>query len=179
MTNWECVQYETPGGEHQPPMTISTDIPNLQLVALTPDDAKDYYDLVDRNRRHLTQHGDWTDHGEATPESVRESLHTADGRDARFGIRLDGQLIGRADLNARTFGNFVLGYWLGSQYTGRGYATAACKALIAYGKAELSATTIYAGVTKGNAKSEAVLARLGFQTVEDRGTYTLFTLPLT
>jgi ribosomal-protein-serine acetyltransferase len=150
----------------------------MRLVAISPDDADVYYALVDCNRRHLTQHGDWTDLGEATPESVRESLHTPDGPTTQFGIWLDGQLIGRADLNPRTPGNFVLGYWLGSQFTGKGYAKAACKALIAYGKAELGATTIYAGVTKGNTRSEAVLSRLGFQAVADRGTYTRYMLPL-
>jgi RimJ/RimL family protein N-acetyltransferase len=106
------------------------------------------------------------------------SLHTPDDRPTQFGIWLDGQLIGRADLNPRTPGNFVLGYWLGSQFTGKGYATAACQALIAYGKAELDATNIWAGVTKGNAKSEALLARLGFHAVADQGTYTRFKLPL-
>ena len=85
-------------------------------------------------------------------------------------------MIGRVDLIPRTPGDFVLGYWLGGEFTGKGYATEACRALIAYGKAELGATNIYAGVTKGNIKSEALLGRLGF---EDRGTYTLFTLPLT
>src|SRR5215217_8151239 len=80
----------------------------------------------------------------------------------------------QADLNARTPGNFVLGYWLGGEFTGKGYATAACKALIACGKAELGATNVYAGVTKGYAKSEALLARLGFRAIADRGTYTLF-----
>jgi RimJ/RimL family protein N-acetyltransferase len=159
-------------------MIIPTDIPNMRLVAISPDDADVYYALVDCNRRHLTQHVDWTDLGETTPESVRESLHTPDGPTTQFGIWLDGQLIGRADLNPRTPGNFVLGYWLGSQFTGKGYAKAACKALIAYGKAELGATTIYAGVTKGNTRSEAVLSRLGFQAVADRGTYTRYMLPL-
>jgi len=51
--------------------------------------------------------------------------------------------------------------------------------LIAYGQAALVAKTIWAGVTNGNAKSEAVLARLGFQAVSDQGTYTRFNLPLT
>ncbi len=158
--------------------TIATDISNLRLVAITPEDADALYDLVDRSRMHLTQHGDWTDLGEATQESVAASLHTSDGPTTQFGIWLDGKLIGRADLNPRTPGNFVLGYWLGSQFTGKGYATAACKALIVYGKAELVATTIWAGVTKGNAKSEAVLRRLGFQAVADRGTYTRYKLPM-
>jgi ribosomal-protein-serine acetyltransferase len=161
-----------------PRLTIATDIPNLRLVALTPDDAEAYYDLIDRNRGHLTQHGDWTELGEATPESAKASLDNPDGRNAQFGIWLEERLIGRADLCPRTPGNVVLGYWLGSEFTGKGYATAACKALIAHGKAALGATTVYAGVTKGNTKSEALLGRLGFRLVEDRGDYTLFRLPL-
>ena len=174
----EGVQYETEGAEPRGRTTIATAMPTLRLVTLTSADATTYYELVDRNRKHLTQHGDWTDLGEATPESVIESLHNPDGRDARFGIWLDGRLIGRADLNARTPGNVVLSYWLGHEFTGEGYATAACKALIAYGKAELGATNVYAGVTKGNTKSEALLGRLGFRAIEDRGAYTLFRLPL-
>ena len=162
-----------------PRTTIATDIPNLRLVAISPDDAEACYVLVDRNRGHLTQHGDWTELGEATPESVAASLNNFNDPATQFGIWLDGQLVGRSDLNPRTLGNFVLGYWLGAEHTGHGYATAASKALIAYGKVELGAMTIYAGVTKGNAKSEALLRRLGFQAVADRGTYTRFMLPLT
>jgi len=158
--------------------TIVTDMPNLRLMALCPEDADAYYDLVDRNRRHLTQHGDWTDLGEATPESVHADLVHFEGLNTFFGIWLDEQLIGRVDLNPRTDGNFVLAYWLGGEFTGEGYATAACQALIAYGKAELGATNIWVGVTKGNTKSEALLARLGFQAVADRATYTRFRLSL-
>lgn len=144
------------------------------LVELLPEDAAAYYALVDRNRDHLTQHGDYLDLGEATPETVREDLTDPENRNARFGVWLGEQLIGRVDLNPRTAGDFVLGYWLGGEYTGKAYATTACAALITYGQEVLGARTIWAGVTKGNAKSEAVLQRLGFQAVSDQGTYTRF-----
>ena len=137
-----------------------------------------YYALVDRNRAHLTQHGDYLDLGEATPETVAEDLADPENRNARFGIWLDDQLIGRVDLNPRTAEDFVLGYWLGGEYTGKGYATAACTALIAYGQEALGARTMWAGVTKGNVKSEAVLQRLGFRAVSDQGAYTRFNRPL-
>jgi RimJ/RimL family protein N-acetyltransferase len=162
-----------------PRIDIATDVPALRLVALSPDDADPLYALIDRSRRHLTQHGDWTDLGEGTPESVQASLGEPDDQGTRFGIWLEEQLIGRDDQSPRAAGNFVLGYWLGSEFTGKGSATAACRALIAYGKAELGATAIYAGVTKGNVKSEALLARLGLVVLEDRGSYTLFRLTLT
>ncbi|HEX5501962.1 MAG TPA: GNAT family N-acetyltransferase [Thermomicrobiales bacterium] len=151
----------------------------MRLVALSPDDAGAYYALVDRNRGHLTQHGDYAELGRATPASVIEDLRDPQGGNARFGIWLGDTLIGRADLSPRMPGHFVIGYWLGSEYTGRSYATRACAALIRHGRDTLGATAIFAGVTKGNAASEALLSHLGFCAIDDRGTYTLFKLPLT
>lgn len=162
-----------------PKTSITTGRVGLTLSTLTLDDAPAYYALVDRHRDHLTQHGDYADLGQATPESVAEGLGDPHDKNARFGIWLDGTLIGRADLSPRAPGHFVIGYWLGHDSTGKGYATMACRALIEYGKAELGATAIFAGVTKGNTQSEALLGRLGFRAMEDKGTYTLFTLPLT
>ena len=106
-----------------PRRAIDTDLPNLRLIALSMEDANAFYDLIDRNRMHLIQHGDWTDLGAATPESVQASLSNLDDRNAQFGLWLDGRLFGRTDLNARSPGNFVLGYWLGREFTGKGYAT--------------------------------------------------------
>jgi ribosomal-protein-serine acetyltransferase len=155
-------------------LRLPTAMPDLRLIELQPEDADAYYALVDRNRGHLTQHGDYLDLGEATPASVTEDLMDPENRNARFGVWRGEQLIGRVDLNPRTTEDFVLGYWLGGEFTGQGYATTACAALIAYGHEALGARTIWAGVTKGNAKSEAVLHRLGFAEVSDQGTYTRF-----
>ena len=155
-------------------LTLPTDLPDLRLIALAQEDAAAYFALVDRNRAHLTQHGDYLDLGEATPETVAEDLADPDNRNARFGIWRSEHLIGRVDLNPRTAEDFVLGYWLGGEYTGQGYATTACAALITYGQETLGARSIWAGVTKGNVRSEAVLRRLGFVEVSDQGTYTRF-----
>ena len=160
-------------------LTLPTAMPDLRLIELLPENAAAYYALVDRNRSHLTQHGDYLDLGEATPESVTEDLLDPENRNVRFGVWLDEQLIGRVDLNPRTTEDFVLGYWLGGEFTGNGYATTACAALITYGQKTLGARTIWAGVTKGNVQSEAVLHRLGFQEVSDQGAYTRFNRRLT
>src|SRR4051812_6010418 len=167
----EAEPAETPVAESDERTTLNTTLPHLRLVELTPDDAQAYYDLVDRNRTHLIQRGDYLDLGKATPESLAAELSDPQSRNIRFGVWLDDHLIGRVDLNPHSPGNVVLGYWLGREYTGKGYATVACRALIDYGKIALGARTAWAGVTKGNTKSEAVLARLGFQAVSDQGTY--------
>src|SRR3954469_5194337 len=111
---------------------LATAIPQLRLVELTLTDVEAYYDLVERNRAHLTQHGDYLDLGEATPESLAAELSNPENRNIRFGVWLDDHLIGRVDLNPHSPGNVVLGYWLGREYTGKGYATAACRAVIDY-----------------------------------------------
>lgn len=73
---------------------------------------------------------------------------------------------------------YGLGYWLAKEATGQGYASAALRALIGHARIDLYATDIYAGVTRGNAKSEALLERLGFLPVLDFDSYRRFHLNL-
>lgn len=146
----------------------------LTLRELTSQDAAVYYALVDANRDHLTRHGDYQDLKVATLESVTADLDSVVAGHLCFGAWYRGELVGRFDLIRRAPGNFVLGYWLGKDSTGRGFATVAGDALIQYGRKHLGATDIWAGVTKGNDASVAVLHRLGLQAVEDMGEYTRF-----
>jgi RimJ/RimL family protein N-acetyltransferase len=152
---------------------LPTRIPELVLRRLSEEDAQDYYALIDRNRDHLTSHGDYQEMREATQRSVADGL--AEPTDQfHFGIWLAHMLVGRVDLVPRERGNFVVGYWLDQEHTGHGFATAACEALIEYGESALGATDVWAGVTKGNSASEKVLERLGFERVADIVTYTRF-----
>lgn len=54
-----------------------------------------------------------------------------------------------------------LGYWLGAEHWGAGYATEACQALIDFGFTTLGLTRIYAQVLEGNRASCHVLEKLG------------------
>jgi RimJ/RimL family protein N-acetyltransferase len=56
-----------------------------------------------------------------------------------------------------------LGYWLGVDAWGKGYATEAAAALLDFGFRELVLERIYAQVLEGNAASCRVLAKLGMQ----------------
>jgi ribosomal-protein-serine acetyltransferase len=154
--------------------TIPTSRPELELRELSVGDADAYFSLVDGNRDHLGQHGDYAELNTATAESIHAELAAEYTAGVRFGAWCGDTIVGRFDLTDHHDGNYVLGYWLGRQYLGRGYATAACWALMAYARDELTATNVWAGVTKGNDASEAVLERLGFAKVQDMGTYTRF-----
>ncbi len=66
------------------------------------------------------------------------------------------------DLNPVARKTFVLGYWIGSKYTGHGYVTAACQALMDYAQRALDATEFWAGIKPARRKSAGVAERLGF-----------------
>jgi RimJ/RimL family protein N-acetyltransferase len=112
------------------------------------------------------------------PDDVAESF--ADDRPVpgRFGIRLDGRLVGRVDLVPVDPPHFGLGYWLSDTATGRGLATEAVRAVLTHARDDLAATDVFAGVTHGNAASVAVLARLGFEQVESFEAYDRYRLRL-
>jgi ribosomal-protein-serine acetyltransferase len=167
--DWTCTIFEASLPR------IDTEVKGLRLVSLGPGQVDEYYQLVDRNREHVTRHGDYEELGTATRESVLADLQDDPDGAARFGIRFKGTLIGRVDLVPRDPGNYVLGYWLDQTQTGNGFATAACRALINDTRGT-RAISIWAGVTKGNERSAKVLGHLGFEAVEDMGTYTRYRL---
>lgn len=163
---------------HKPHPDLATTMAGLKLRELTEADADEYHDMLDRNREHIARYGDHQDERRASRRGTCGDLENPPSPNIRYGVWLDGTLIGRADLTPVDPLRYSLGYWLDEWYTGRGYITAACAALIEYARAELCATDIFAGVAHGNEKSDAVLARLGFRPVAELETYTRYRLQL-
>ncbi len=155
---------------------LSTSIPGLTLRQLTAGNAPAYFALLDRNRGHLSRYGDYQDEALATLKWVSEDL--ARKVPDRFGIWLNHSLIGRVDLVHAAPPQYGIGYWIGRESTGYGYATAACRAIIQHGRCTHDATDVFAGVTHGNKASIGVLRHLGFRPITVLETYTRFRLQL-
>jgi RimJ/RimL family protein N-acetyltransferase len=149
----------------------------VSLRPLTLDDVGRYYDLVDRNRQHLTRHGDYGFLCHATLDDLRAHLAEA-SQNVRLGVWLQGELIGRIDLNPINPPRWVLGYWLDERLTGKGLMTMACRAAIGHASA-LGALELYAGVTDGNARSVRLLQRLEFEHIQDVDGRSRWRLPMT
>ena len=77
----------------------------------------------------------------------------------------DGLLIGGIGLTPQGDGCCELGYWLGFDYWGKGYATEACHALLGYASAETRFRQISANVYEGNSTSSNVLQKVGFKQI--------------
>ncbi|MBX3156972.1 MAG: GNAT family N-acetyltransferase [Deltaproteobacteria bacterium] len=54
-----------------------------------------------------------------------------------------------------------LGYWLAAAHWGHGFATEACRGIVAFGFGQLELARIYAQVLAGNAPSMRVLEKIG------------------
>ena len=81
-------------------------------------------------------------------------------------IYLKNKLIGGVSLsNQRENSKWELGYWIGEEYWGNGYAIEACENLISYFFRNTNNSTIYASHMKDNIKSKKIIIKLGFKLV--------------
>jgi len=93
----------------------------------------------------------------------RAQREAATGAEYRFGVCNEGTLIACAGVMPQENGDVELGYWVGADARGRGVATKAAVAAIAYAFDRLGAAGVGAGYFKDNPASARVLEKLGFK----------------
>ncbi len=144
-----------------------TDGAKLSLLELRH--AADVFALVDANREHLRRWLPWVDDTRTVDDSgqfIRSSLEKfAQGGGFDAGIWQDGRLAGVIGLHYINWNHrrTYLGYWLGQEFTGRGLMTRACEAVLEHCFTGLGLNCVGSAAATGNAPSNAVLRRVGFQ----------------
>ena len=78
-------------------------------------------------------------------------------------ITLDGTIIGGCGFDLRDGPAPEIGYWLGTKYWGKGYATEAVRALIDHAFTDLALPALQSSVRVTNPASRRVLEKCGFQ----------------
>src|SRR5215510_7709567 len=86
--------------------------------------------------------------------------------EVRFGIELNGHLIGGVGFYRRPSGVAELGFWLGRPWWGHGYATEAARAVVAHGVRDRRLPAFSSAHFVDNPASGRVLSKLGFTPVE-------------
>lgn len=147
------------------PIEILADSTGVRLKQFTTGDSQAIFGLIDRNRSHLSQFGDTTAEKYKTIESVEESISNPKNPDRlRFGIWDNGVLVGSVNLTPddddKTKGE--IGYYLGSEFTGKGYMIKAVTTLTEFAFKNLGYKEIYGKVHKDNIGSQKVLLKSGF-----------------
>ena len=90
----------------------------------------------------------------------------ADGTSVVFGMeeQKSGEFCGAIGLTIDSVHKHAeLGYWIGVPYWGRGYATEAARAVVAYGFEELGLNRVYARHFRTNKASGRVLQKIGMR----------------
>ncbi|MBO6689288.1 MAG: GNAT family N-acetyltransferase [Hyphomonas sp.] len=77
-------------------------------------------------------------------------------------------VIGSVGFNRTSGEAWEIGYWVDKAVQGRGVATEAARALIAWGEAEFGVTSFIAGHFQDNPASGRVLGKLGFERVGEK-----------
>lgn len=150
---------------------LQTEQIDLVLCPFALTDVPDHLALLQANAAHVTRYGDYQGDVSLDLAGWMERLTQLGARDGLFRIVMEGTQVGLIHLVPVDPPRFGLGYWLAKSATGRGYATAAVRAIVVYAREQREATEIFAGVTHGNDKSSAVLARCGFRPVVEFSHY--------
>ncbi len=163
------IKEDSPGvpGKLPRPVEILSHDGAIVLKQLIPQDAEELFALIDRNREHLSQHGDDTAAKYPTLESVSDSIVTPKNpHRMRFAIRnAQGEVVGSINLtpDKDTSERGEIGYYLGSEFQGKGYAGRAVERLTEYAFQELGYETLFGEVAEGNNPSVKVLEGTGYR----------------
>jgi ribosomal-protein-serine acetyltransferase len=138
----------------------------LQIRTFTPDDAEVSFALVEANRDRLHPWMIWepdTKSPDDTRAFIVRSLASETDLDAN-GMWVEGRLAGTIGLRIDP-GDATgeIGYWIGSEFEGRGIVTRACRRFFDFAFEGLGLHRMELCAATGNARSRAVAERLGMR----------------
>lgn len=147
--------------------------PRLRLRPIQPGDGQAVWEAKQESWNEFSKWWVWTHKakGETTIEDDEAFCRTKhDAYVQRKGLnhlafdRANGKLIGHGSLNHCNWENrtFLIGYWVRSSETGKGYAGEIALALAHYAFKALNARKLTSYHAAGNAPSQAVLLKTGF-----------------
>lgn len=141
---------------------------HIRLELTDQKHAKPLYDVVNRNRVHLSEFLPWVGFMQ-TVEDFLVYIRNCDllfqqQREVSFMIFYDDKMAGRIGLHHMNMMNkgAAIGYWLAKDLEGKGIITKSCVTIINYGFNNLQLHRIEIKAATGNFKSQAIPERLNF-----------------
>ncbi len=142
---------------------------SLDMVLLEPRHAPMLYALVDENRGHLRRYLPWVDTTRSVNDSamfIQGSLEQfARGVSVNVGLFTRNQIVGVCGTHAIQWAHrrTELGYWLSSQWQGKGIMSRAVHALGSYCIGSLGLNRLELRAAVDNRRSRSIAERLGFK----------------
>jgi len=143
---------------------------NLSLVIPHLANAPEIFYLIDKDRDHLRTWLPWVDSTVSADDTRKNLAERIEGfnqkKQASFYGTLRGEIVASVGFISLEDGVGEIGYWLLSNYSGRGLMTSFVKKCVEYGFDELGLKNIVIKCAEGNSKSAAIPKRLGFNQSE-------------
>jgi ribosomal-protein-serine acetyltransferase len=142
--------------------------PGLQLEPMSSALAEPYFALVERNAARLARWEPWAGKPQ-TLSGIRvylawQAQAYASSASVPLVIRRDGELVGSCSARIdKAEGTAEIGYWIDADAEGSGVAYDSVAALVRYLEERGDLGRIQARTAVHNARSRALLARLGFE----------------
>lgn len=142
---------------------------NLDLRLLEFSHAEAMYQTIENNRDYLSKWFPWVENSRSPEDSknfiVSELQRFAKNNGFSAGIFYEGNYIGSISFHDINWNAKMtsIGYWISSEYQGRGIMTSCCRTLLNYGFGTLGLNRIEIRARTDNAKSRAIPIRLGFK----------------
>ena len=108
-----------------------------------------------------------------TEDDADDWINTIGRQELTFNIFENDSVVGGIGLTPHEDDYYELGFWLGRQHWGQGFATEAGKGLLHYAAEELKIKKFKSSFMKGNDASARVLAKLGFKKTGEGEIYCL------
>lgn len=142
----------------------------LSLVIPHPSCAPEIFSLIDKDRDHLRAWLPWVN-STITAEDTRKNISDRiegfnEKKSASFYGTLNGDFVASVGFISLNDGEGEIGYWLLSEYGGKGLMTTFVNACIEYGFDKLELKKIVIKCAEGNTKSAAIPKRLCFTQTE-------------
>lgn len=146
------------------PLKVKED---LYLDKLKPQDARELFELIDKNRPYLKKTLPWLDYSTSIKDSenfISQSNDNFLSKSLILGIK-EKKLIGVISFNTIDWQKkeAEIGYWVDKEMQGRGIVTISCKQLVDLGFSNLQLEKILISCSTSNIKSQSIAKRLGFQ----------------
>lgn len=141
----------------------------LSLKMIDHRDAEELFELSDRSRDHIRTWLPWinfTKEVEDTRNYIKMSLKRyAENDGLTVCVLYNGKIAGVVDFHEIDDKNKMtsIGYWMGTEYIGKGLLTRACHFLFSFAFDELGMNRIEIRAAEKNVKSRGVPERLGFR----------------
>lgn len=140
----------------------------LQLALVSPRFAPRYLEIVRREREYLSQWLAWPPHAEDEEfflSFIKRSLHDyADGKSLVCAMIYQDTVVGNISFNSinHELGKVEIGYWLSSDYQGKGIVSKSVAKLMEMAFIELGMSKVQISAAVENQASRNVCERLGF-----------------